>query len=104
MIFDLAFKCSIQGYYSIIKMDQANFYINLSALCLTVPLQALVLIRFKFKLDRSALFVLFTYLAVMISRVFIKQANYSFFDMINPIGSCMIWGALLFFVLEMRYI
>ena len=73
-------------------------------MCLAVPLQSLVLLRFKFRLDQSALFVMFTYLAVMVSRVFSGTSNYSILDMINPICSTLIWGALLFFVFEMRYI
>jgi hypothetical protein len=85
-------------------MDQANFIINLGALTLAVPLQACLLVRFRFKLDPSALFVMFTYLAVMLSRVFADKSNYSILDMINPICSTLIWGALLFFTFEMRYI
>jgi hypothetical protein len=47
---------------------------------------------------------MFTYLAVMVSRVFSGTSDYSILDMINPICSSLIWGALVFFVFEMRYI
>jgi hypothetical protein len=85
-------------------LDEANFYINIVSICITLPLASLLLIKFRFKLDKSAIFILLVYLVANFSRLFAKSANYSFFDMINPICSSMVWCTLMHFVLEMRHI
>ena len=86
------------------QLDKVNTAINITSFCFTLPLAVVLFWKYGFKLDKSAIFILSTYLFANFSREFTSSSNYSIIDMINPICSTLIWGVLLHVVLEMRHI
>lgn len=86
------------------QLDKVNFTLNLTTFGISLPLALALFIKYGLKLDKSAIFIISTFLFANFSRLFTSTSNYSILDMINPICSTLIWGALLHFVLEMRYI
>ncbi len=86
------------------QLDTINFSINVTAFCITAPLVLALFFKYRFKIDKSALLILLTYLIANFVREFSSSSNYSILDMIVPICSTLVWGALLHFVLEMRQI
>lgn len=81
------------------QLSDLNEYINIVVCSIGSILLFSYLIRFKFRIDLSALFILLTYEIVMFFRIFLLDADY-----IQPIGATLIWAGLLYFVFEMRYI
>lgn len=86
------------------QLDKANFTINLTTFGISFPLALALFCKYGLKLDKSAIFILSTFLFANFSRMFDPSSNYSILDMIIPICSTLVWGALLHFVLEMRHI
>ena len=84
------------------QLDNINFVINVTSFCITLPLASGLFWKYGLKLDKSAIFILLTYLIANFSREFTSTSNYSIIDMIVPVCSTLIWGALLHFVFEMR--
>lgn len=84
------------------QLDNINFVINVTSFCITLPLASALFWKYGLKLDKSAIFILLTYLIANFSREFTSSSNYSIIDMIVPVCSTLVWGALLHFVFEMR--
>ena len=86
-------------------LDQVNRIINISTFSMSVLLQITFLIRFRFKADKAALGILFTYLIVNGFRILVPKTLYSNLDRwITPSSTSTIYSLLFFFVFEMSYI
>lgn len=85
-------------------LEDAAFYISLSGIIIAVIFQSAFFIRFKFKVDISAILILLVYLAVFIARAFFNKKEYSGIGNVQPICVTLIWGVLLYYLFEMAYI
>ena len=86
-------------------LDNVNKVINITAFSISVLLQGAFLIRFKFKADKAALGILFTYLIVNASRIFVPEMLFSKLDiLITPASTSTIFSLLYFFVFEMSFV
>lgn len=83
-------------------MDAVNAGINYTAFPVTLVLTCYVL--YKFRLDRSALGMMGSYLVAMGARIFLGKPDYSWIDLIIPISATLIWGILYYFVHQMSLI
>jgi hypothetical protein len=86
-------------------MDQVNTIINIISFSLSLFSQGAFLIRFRFKADKAAKAILFTYLFVNAFRIFVPKESYTVLDLlITPLTTTIIYSLLFFFVFEMSYI
>ena len=68
-------------------------------------MQGAFLIRFRFKADKAALGILFTYLVVNAMRIFVPETLFSGLDiLITPTSTSTIYSLLYFFVFEMSFV
>ena len=74
---------------------------------LIIPiLEALVMIKLRFKLDHSAIFLMLTFLAIIIQRIVVNFFNRTplLVVILSPIASNISYALLYYFVFEMMYI
>ena len=71
-----------------------------------IIIEALVLVPVKFKVDKSALFILFLYLIVSLFRIINDITDKDLAIMLSIVAMCqgLIWATLYHFVFEMRLI
>jgi hypothetical protein len=87
-------------------LEDVNFYANAVFLSLTVLASLALLIVFRFRLEKSAYFVIFSYIFTIGPRLLMRgnAGLYSGLEVIFPICSTVTWGTLLFFTFEMAFV
>lgn len=86
-------------------LENVYYYVHWALLgALLVLMSYFVAWKLRFKLDKYFLLILFTQLAVLIARVFLKSENSVSQSIIMVCGDVVFKVALYFFVFEMQYV
>ena len=86
-------------------LEIVNFYANMAFLSLTLLASLALLIKFNFRLEKSAYFVILSYIFTIGPRLLMRNNGlYSGLEVIFPICATITWGTLLFFSFEMAFV
>ena len=88
----------------ILALEAATKIMNYLFLGITVLLQILFYMKFKFKVDKASIFILFVYLVVFLSRILLDGSTFTPVDFIQPICTTLVYAALLYYLFEMAYV
>lgn len=67
-------------------------------------MEFLFVCRYGLRADKAALAIMAAYLVMMLARIFSKPNDLGVLGALIPIGNCIIYGVLIYFIFEMSYI
>ena len=87
-------------------LEEVNFYANTVFFSITLLTSLALLIKFRFRLEKSAYFMIISYLLTIGLRLLMRLNRdiYSGLGIVFPICGTISWATLLFFTFEMAFV